>query len=132
MRATLLREARAKDLEAASRRVDAFTRQRRLKVRDDHGTKCRVRLRALHEVIEDRAQTGQLGCRVDPGPRGRLQQPEELAQALLVPGVLAHRSPDGPEASFLPSSCPRSFTKQREIRLAMVPEGRSTASPIVR
>ena len=42
------------------------------------------------------------------------------------------RSLDGVRPGFLPSSCSRSRPRQREIRLAIVPEGSPSSAPIVR
>ena len=82
-------------------------------------------------MLEDAPQQRELLSRPHPrGGRGR-QGAERLGDAVFV---VAHRVTDPLDAErrgFLPSSLSRNFERQREMRLAIVPAGSSSASPIV-
>src|SRR3989442_934050 len=104
--------------------------ERRLKVGDQARPELRVGLRPLDDLVEPAPGERQLLGGLDPTLGRRRQRSEKLRDVLFV--VVSHRTPDGSGTDFLPSNLSRSFSRQREIRLAIVPAGRSSASPIVR
>src|SRR5262245_23876332 len=127
----LLRQPLAELGEECGAGLDPFGGDRRLEIGEDALPQLRVRLRARHEIVQGGACGGQLLRRAHPTYGRRRKASQKLAQFLLVvPHVLT--SPDPRGGSILPSKRSRSFARQREIRLATVPEGRPSASPMVR
>jgi hypothetical protein len=105
-----------------------------LRIGDDTAAIVLVRRGALDDLVEPLLRNRQplrgpdlrFGC----GGKGA----QEVSQVLFVVGgghaiTFSH---DAAEVEFLPSSSTRSLTRQREIRLAIVPVGTSSASLIVR
>jgi len=91
-----------------------------------------VRYGALDQVVELPARERELLRGLNPGIGRRREGSKELCQPLFVEcRHVVHRSPDGSEGSDLPSSWARSFLRQREMRLAIVPGAIARASPIV-
>ena len=87
---------------------------------------------ALDQVVELPARERKLLRGLNPGIGRRREGSKELCQPLFVEcRHVGHRSPDGSEGSDLPSSWARSFLRQREMRLAIVPGAIARASPIV-
>jgi len=91
-----------------------------------------VRHGALDQAVELTTRERKLLRGLHPGIRRGRKRSEELRQPLFVEcRHVCHRSPDGSEGSDLPSSWARSFLRQREMRLAIVPGAMARASPIV-
>ena len=106
--------------------------ERGLEVGLDDLPKLRVGDGALDELVETAPGRGQLLRRPHPGLGCRRKRLQELGQPYLI--VVRHvvtLSPDGEEASDLPSSHARSLARQREILLAIVPEAMSSAAPML-
>jgi hypothetical protein len=134
-----LREAALRSIETGSKSGDrdrirdttSFP-DRSFDVSFDRSPEILVRHGALDQAVELTTRERKLLRGLHPGIRRRRKRSEELRQPLFVEcRHVCHRSPDGSEGSDLPSSWARSFLRQREMRLAIVPGAMARASPIV-
>jgi hypothetical protein len=126
-------EARAQVLDDGRQWLDPGCAQRCLEIRDESAAECDVSLGTLYERVELGARPRKLLRRAHPPGRSRWEQAEQLPEPLFV--ICRHTITcplDAGATGFLPSSSSRSLPRQREILLAIVPAGRSSASPIVR
>ena len=106
--------------------------ERVLEIFDQREAEGLVRDSPGDDVVELAAAPRQFLSGAYPALRGRRKRPQELCKCLFVVAEgLGHRYQDGSAAGFLPSKISRSFERQREMRLAMVPDGISSVSPIV-
>lgn len=134
-----LREAALRSIETGSKSGDrdrirdttSFP-DRSFDVSFDRTPEILVRHGALDQAVELTTRERKLLRGLHPGIRRRRKRSEELREPLFVEcRHVCHRSPDGSEGSDLPSSWARSFLRQREMRLAIVPGAMARASPIV-
>jgi hypothetical protein len=112
-------------------RLVADITKRELEIFDQRVAEGFVRDSPGDDVVEFAAAPRQLLSGAHPALRGRRKRPQELCKRHFVVAGLGHRYQDGSGARFLPSKISRSFARQREMRLAMVPDGISSVSPIV-
>src|SRR5206468_6662890 len=111
----------------------ALLRERGLEVGDQRLPELRVGLGPSDDLVDLAPGERQLLRRANPRFGSGRQGGDQLRQVVFV--VCAHAvtcPPDCVAAGFLPSSSSRNLTKQREMRLAIVPAGSESASPIVR
>jgi hypothetical protein len=106
--------------------------ERAIEIFDERLAERLVGDRLRDDVVELAAAPRQLLSRAHPALGCRRKRPQELCEPLfVVSSGRGHRTQDGSGAGFLPSKTSRSFARHREMRLAMVPDGISSASPIV-
>src|SRR5215210_2353434 len=113
--------------------LDAFCLERGLEVGEQRGAEFGVCLCSHDDLVDLRLRRRQLLCRLHPAHRGRGKHPDQPREGLCV--IVAHHvtcSLDGSGGLFLPSKTIRSLSRQREMRLAIVPAGKLRLSPIVR
>ena len=103
--------------------------ERGLEIGDETGTELGIGLGTGDDLVEPGLRERQLLRCPHPRLGRRRQGPDQACEALFVES--GHREPDAEPASFLPSRSSRRRARHLEIRLAIVPEGRSRASPIV-
>src|SRR5262249_17527612 len=114
-------------------RLVALVAEGRFEVGDERLPELGVRFRPRDDSVELAACDRELLCGPHPRLRRRRKGRDQLGKSVFI--ECAHTltcPPDRVGTAFLPSSASRSLTKQREIRLAIVPAGSSSASPIVR
>jgi hypothetical protein len=118
-------------VERDDSRLVTFSAERRFEIFDQGLPELGVGDRASDDVVELATDARKFLGRLYPPLRGRWKRPQELSKAcLVVRDVRGHRSQDGSADGFLPSNSSRSFARQREMRLAIVPAGMSSASPM--
>src|SRR5919108_1212781 len=114
-------------------RLDSFGLQRAFEVGEDLSAEGGVGLGSRGQLVGPATGTRKLLGRPHPAFGRRGKDPDQPSQPLFV--VCAHHVTcplDGAEGAFLPSNASRSLSRQREMRLAIVPAGRPSVSPIVR
>jgi hypothetical protein len=125
-------ESAPKLLERKGFRFVSLGLQRLLEVCDERTPEHVVGDGSSDDVVEPGAASRQLLSRSHPALGGGRERPQKVRKAFFVVWAgLGHRLQDGSDAEFLPSITSRSFARQREMRLAIVPAGMSSASPIV-
>src|SRR5439155_2731760 len=126
-------EAPAQGVQERPLGLVALPRERRLEVGDESPAELGIRFRSRDDLVELGAGPGELLRRSHPRLGRRGKGSDQLSQSVFI--ECAHTltcPPDCVGTCFLPSSSSRSLTRQREMRLAIVPAGSSSASPIVR
>ena len=121
-------EADAQSGDHGGNGVDPFRLECCLEIGYDLGAEDGVFFGARDDSGELGSRLRKLLGRPDPPCRDGGQKSEKLTNPLFV--VTDHQPLDAPPGHDLPSSSERSFVRQREIRLAIVPGGNSRASPI--
>ena len=125
-------EAAPELFERQQARLVADVAKRPFEIFDQREAEGLVRDRPGDDIVELTAAPRQLlgGSHPTFGCRGK--RPQKLGEPLfVVSSGRGHRLQDGSGAAFLPSRISRSFARHREMRLAIVPEGISSVSPIV-
>src|SRR5207249_10964223 len=118
-------DAPADELDERRPRLEAFGGEGGLDIGEELRAVVRVGLCTLHEPGDLSSGSRELLRCFHPPHRCGRQYAQKLGYAFLV--VSAHRSLrslDAVATGFLPSSRSRRRARQREMRLAIVPEGR--------
>jgi hypothetical protein len=119
-------------LERERVRLVALRAERLLEVGDERPPELEVSLRSGDDVVQLPPRERKLLRGPDPPLWDGPERPDQLRKALFVVCVhLITRQLDDAGSGFLPSRALRSFPRHREMRLAIVPAGMSSAAPIV-
>ena len=128
-------EPTAERVEERGGGLDPHSSQRRLEVGDHLRAVLRVGLRPRHDLVHQRDALAGAPALPRPTPAGpAAAQRAARRSSRVVRSVIGSSPPDGAAGGFLPSSprTSRSLSRQREMRLATVPIGSSSASAITR
>jgi hypothetical protein len=119
-------------IEDPRSRTDPGFRESRFEIGDEQTAELRVLLCPHEEVVEALPDPRQLLRGGNQAHGGRRQRREKLCELLMVVSRHSNHLPTGRVSGAESSSADFNLSRHREIRLAIVPGGRSSASPIVR